>query len=277
MPSNKIYTTLVLCIGLVVSIWLIQRPPENSPAKENLGGVSVSTYKNTEGITASNDDWKKILVSVDPKTQGITEDLTAKNSSIFDDTTLTAQMSKDFFSQYLLLKKGGNALTADDISKITNNISSSAVYSTKGVTYVAGNLHVINKADKETIKKYQDIVNLILKTRSNQIRENPVLLLNSSINSQGANQLPKLDSIVKIGQEFIGDLLNVEVPLSAVTPHLALLNSISAVVSDLEGMRELYTDPIKALSSITQYNQDITNFQTSLNNLNVYFTQKLPL
>lgn len=275
MPSNKIYTVLVLCLGIVVSIWLLQRKPENvSPQRQNNNAVSAYPYQNTGATSISNDDWKKILVSVDSKTQGITEDLTADNSEVFDATTLTAQMSKDFFSQYLLLKKGGNALTTDDVNKITNNILSSQTYNTKGAVYVVGNLHMVSQTDPSTVKKYQDIINLILKTRSTQIKDDPVLIVTNAVSSGTVNELPKLNLVITAGKELINDLLSVDVPNDAVIVHLGLLNSVSSLLSDLEAMRQMYIDPVRALSGIGQYNKDIANFQISLNKMNAYLEQK---
>jgi hypothetical protein len=46
-------------------------------------------------------------------------------------------------------------------------------------------------------------------------------------------------------------------------------------MSDLEAIKAVYTDPVKGLSGIGQYNEDIITFQNSLNAVNAYFTQKL--
>ena len=273
MPSNKIYTVLVLAIGVIVSIWLLQRSSESiSSAKQSVSAVSTPKYQN---VINTNTDWQKILVSVDPKNQIVTEDLTKNNQGAFDETTMTAQMSKDFFSQYLLLKQGGKALTTADINNITNNILSSPLYTNKGAVYVSGNLHITSKIDIDTVKKYKDTLNLILKTRSSQIKDNPAFIVNSTTNSSGSNELPKLDYITKVGQGLISDLLAVEVPSDALEMHLGLINSVSNLVSDVDGMKQIYTDPVKSLSAVSQYNKDVILFQNSLNAINAYFERKL--
>src|SRR3989344_7483802 len=153
MPSNKILTVIIICFGVVTSIYLFQKtsdaPVKNNPTiTENIDAVPVNSLDNNQG-----DDWKKILVSVDSKNQ-TTSVLT--NPEVFDGTTLTAQMSKDFFSQYLLAKQGGKALTTNDINQITNNVMSNPQYSKEnGPVYIASNLHVTAKTDLETIKKYK--------------------------------------------------------------------------------------------------------------------------
>ena len=91
--KNRVYATLVICIGIVISIWLFQRNIGSTPvvAKER-GALTVNTYRNIGQNV--NDDWKKLLVSTDTKNQPVT-DLTKNNSGTFDETTLTAQMAKD--------------------------------------------------------------------------------------------------------------------------------------------------------------------------------------
>lgn len=277
MPSNKIYTVLILCIGLIVSIWLVQRKPVDiSAVKQNVDGVSVSTYRNTGNVS---DDWKKILVSVDQGSSVVT-DLTKNNSgndeSFFDETTLTAQMSKDFLSQYLLLKKGGKTLTQEDIDQITINVTSSPIYSEiKGVVYVENNLRITSKKDKDTIAQYRNTVNSILKTRSTQINDNLVIIVTNSLKSGKSSELYKLDAVTDASKGFISDFLKIEVPSDAVGVHLGLLNSVSKFEADVEAMKETYNDPIRALSGISQYNEDMLVFQNALNNINAYFKQKL--
>src|SRR3989344_1377572 len=277
MPSNKIYTILIICIGIIASIWLIQRNPTDiSAIKQNVDGVSVSTYTNTEKV---NTDWKKILVSVDPKSSVIT-DLTKNNSGnnddFFDETTLTGQMSKDFLSQYLLLKKGGKTLTEEDVDQITNNVTSSPVYSgIKGPVYVPSNLYITSNASKNTVSKYRDKVNLVLKTRSTQINDNLVTIVNNALKSGNSGELSRLDPIIEASKGFISDFLNMEVPNDAVGVHLDLLNSVSKFEADMEAMKQIYNDPIRAISGISQYNIDIIDFQNALNKINNYFDQKL--
>jgi hypothetical protein len=125
------------------------------------------------------------------------------------------------------------------------------------------------------VKKYKDEVNLILKTRSTQIKDNPVLITNNSLNSGQSSELSKLSSIITTGNLMKSDLLAVIVPKDAVTVHLELLNTSSRVLADIESMKDVYSDPIKSLSGISQYNVDVIDFQNSLKNLNLYFDQKL--
>ena len=271
---SNVYAVLVICFGIVTSFWLFQRKPEGaSLTKTPTNSLVVNTFRDIPENT--NDDWKKILVNVDPKTQIVTN-LTKTNPNAFDETTLTAQMSKDFLSQYLLLKKGGKTLTQEDINGITSNIVNSPVYTkTTGPVYIKTNLHIIPKSDTETIKKYKNTINLILKNRSMQVKENPTLILGTALNSESENVLKRLDPIVVIGKGMVSDLLSVEVPENAISVHLGLLNTSSNLLSNLEDMREVFSDPVRSLAGMGQYSKHVIDFQNALKNLNAYFVEKL--
>ena len=272
---NKIYVVLVLCIGIVTSVWLSQRKPEGAVlAKQNTNVVSVKSLIDVGENT--NDDWKKILVNISPSNQKVVN-LTANNAtSTFDETTLTAQMSRDFMAQYLAMKKGGKTLTTAEINQIANNVMSSPQYTRDtGPVYVSANLHINTKTDKETIKKYKEVLNLSLKNRSTQVGENPAVIINTAMSQQNDNILKRLDPVIVVGKSMVSDLLNMEIPANAVTMHLALLNAFSNILSNLEDMREISTDPVRAFAGMSKYSQHILELQTALRNVDVYFLQKI--
>jgi hypothetical protein len=63
------------------------------------------------------------------------------------------------------------------------------------------------------------------------------------------------------------------VPSSAVKVHLGVLNAVSRLLTDVEAMRAVFVDPVKSLTSIGQYNDDISKFVSSLGNINQYFEE----
>lgn len=273
MPSNKILTVFIVCLGIVTSIWLFQRVPKaKSVVVKSTDKNTVETYKYIESTTT---DWKNILTSIDPKTQNTVEDLTKKNESVFDETTLTARIARDSFSQYLLAVKNGKTIDSTEAEKIAKNTLSTPEYNkTSGPVYVAINLHIIQKNDADTLKKYKEAVNLSLKNRSSQIKDNPVTVLDDAIKTNNNTTLLKIDPVIVVGKGFVSDFLNMEVPSDAVTLHLAILNSLSNILFDVEAMRVVFDDPVRALNGISRYNKDLLNFQNSLININNFLEQK---
>lgn len=274
MPNKKIITTLILCVGGIFSAWLIQRTPANT-LKTTYSDSSISTYSYEENNNGTSTEWKKLLASVDSKNTEY-EDLTSKNSddSVFDDTTLTAQMSRDFMSQYLLLKKGGKSITKEDIEKITSSVMSNPVYNEiKAPAYLPKNLHISNNNKIENLRKYKNTINLILKNRSSQIQTGPMDALNSSIKSGGSTTVEDMEILTKIGSAFIKDFLDTEVPSSAVAVHLNLMNAVSGIVVTTEALKANESDPARAMIGLSQYSYYINNFQKRLSEMNTYLSK----
>jgi hypothetical protein len=272
MPSNKIFVTLIMCVAVVISIWLLFRTPVQIPGpQQNTNAVSIRSY-----ISDSNNggsDWKKILVSLATSSETVTN--LTNNGSTYDDTTLTGQMSRDFMSQYLLLVKSGQTLTSDQMAQIANNVLSSPQYaSSSGPIYVGANLHIIYNADPDTLGKYKSTVNLIMKNIAAQVQNNSDVTLNSIGGSSLASGLSKIGVFVTVGHKFINDLLNMEVPTKAIAVHLGFLNAISNVMSDMESMREINADPVRSIIGMSQYNKHLTDFQIALTNMNAYLGQQ---
>lgn len=273
MPRKKTLVVIIICFALVLSIWLISKKPENlSLSGKNENTVVAGNY--IEINEKTNDDWKKLLTTVDDKTSII--DLTKSESNISEDTTLTAQMSRDFMSQYLLLKRGGGELTAEQMSQIGKNVLSLPEYNiNSAVVYVNSNLNIINANDTPTLKKYRDTVNSILKKRSMQVAEGPISIVSTAVTSKDSKVLERLDSVIAAAKGTLNDLLSISVPSSAVKVHLGLINAISAVLSSLESMRLAFTDPVKASVGISHYSQSMINFQNALSAINSFFVSKL--
>jgi len=270
MPSKKILIILIFSISIVTSIWFIQKS-----SSERSASSQTITTDGTRRIVDTGNDWQKILTNVDTANTefvSVIED----TEDIANDPSLTAKVSKDFFSQYLLAIKDKGSLTQEDTDRIINNILSSSEYTeTKNPVYLATNLKILNENDKESIIVYKNLVNKFLKESSTQVKNDPLSITMKAIETENANDLQKLDPIIIIARELIKNLLNVGVPSSAVPYHLKLINTFSAILSSLESMRESVADPIKGLSGITQY-QNILNYQLNpaIKSINSFFIQK---
>ncbi len=271
MPSKKIFIYVILSIAVITSVWLLTRKVDT--AEQALAQIKANAVvAEVAQPIKSNEDWKKILTSVSTSTRTV---VNLTKTSVSDPTSLTAQMSKDFMSQYLLLKKGGRAVSLEEAQQIAANVLSVPEYTNStGAIYVPSNLHITQKTDKETIITYKTTVNYILKNRSLQIKENPVTIVASAVKSESTTEIAKLDPIILTAKAMITELLSVEVPSDAVKTHLELINSISSLEANIEAMRESLNDPVKAMSGISSYNQNLFNFTTALKNINLYFMTK---
>lgn len=277
MPSianrNKIYIVSVICFGFVVSIWLIQRTPIIKSSEKNLETVSVNQYRNIE----KNDDWKKILVTVDSSATDTS--LVSRNNTAsvaLEDSTLTDQMSRDFLSQYLLAVKNNGAVSSGDAEIIAQNTLSLPEYTeSSGAQYVSTNLKISTKTDNDTLRIYRNRLYKILKDRSSNIKDDPIVIVINSVTSEDDRDLAKLDYIINQSRGLLKDLLTLEVPRNTIQLHLSLVNSVSDVMANLESMRLVLGDPVRGLAGIGAYTQNIQEFQAVLEKINKYFALNL--
>lgn len=267
MPSNKIITIFIICIGIVISVWLFTRNPSSTNLKSNTPEkIVVKPSINIE--KPLNDDWKKILVSVDTKNQK-TVDLTKNKSTSEEDTTLTDQMSRDFMSQYLMAVKEGIDVTPEVASKIARSTLSMSTYQPSSVVYIKENLK-ISPVSKSVLNKYKENINQAVMSVYYSVKDEPTSILISALQTENEAELKRLDPIITINKLTIKSLLAMEVPESAVKVHLELLNASSLILSDLESMRVAISDPVKVFSAVGSYTTNLGKFKASLANLDLY-------
>lgn len=261
---------MILCLSLIFSSWLFSRSQTNLSVTET-GDSLIETVESRPYVAENgNDEWKKLLTKIDPKDQ-VETNLTKTDPNKFDDTTLTAQLARDFFSQYMLTKQGGKEVEVDDVNKIVESISESSLYtSISAPVYVLKNLKITSKSDPETMRKYKTSVNSSLKNRSSQIKDNPVTIVEEAVKTGNENTLKRLDPLIIIAKGFIDDFLAMEVPEGASILHLNLLNSYSILLADLEALRVTIKDPTRALLAVSKYNEHVTIFYKALNNMNSF-------
>ncbi|MEQ1500185.1 MAG: hypothetical protein ABL917_02310 [Parcubacteria group bacterium] len=271
--KKRILATLIICSGVIGSVWLYSSSPKNVALKGTnglSGDFSVRPYIESN----SNQSWKEMLNNTQ-KSDEKTIVLTENNKIPYDETTITSQISKDFMSEYLKLKSSGREVTSDDINNLTEKVLSVPTYtSTAAATYLEKNLKIINNPGKDAINNYKGTVTLLIKNSLGQIKEDPYVIIANSIKLNIPNEMNKLDPIIAVNKQIIDSLLQIDVPSEIVATHLLLLNALSRTLADLESIRVTFDDPVKSLSALKQYPQDVTALINSINGMGQYLLKK---
>ncbi len=274
MPSNKTYTITILCLGIILSVWLLQRNNVKTAVKK---GDSIFVAIDQATVNNKNSDWSKVLENINSKSEESVVPAVNENSTAFDETTLTAQMARDLFSRYLLISKSGETLTSDDADKIVNEVLTSSDYMKEPQpVYIKSNLNITQKTDLDTLKKYQNAINQILTKRIAEIKlkESVVTVLDRSLAEEKEEKLADLDPLILTNKALVSDFLHIEVPKEVVSIHLDLLNATNNILENIKGMRGMFLDPIKGFIAANQYQKHIEDFQKALVDLNNYYRQK---
>lgn len=266
---NKTYVVLVICIAFIVSVWLVQR---SIPAKKSPDNI-LETYS-TENTT--DESWKGTLSSINFSDPDISTTLSPDDPNAFDETSLTGQMARDLFSRYLLTIKDNP--TQENLDKISDSILSSENYSKiSSVTYNLNNINISSSNTSPSIKQYGDSLNKIIvgEMMATQKADPLPTILIESIQSENKKRLGDLETYVKAFKNITNGLLNMSVPSDFSQLHLELLNSSSAVYTDLKAMSQFLDDPIKGIISVKQYSDDLVLMETIQEKINVLYKQKM--
>jgi hypothetical protein len=266
MPSNKIISLIVICFGIVFSVWLFTKDSNtdqlNTKSDPNAEVVpAIQTSENT------NEDWKKILTDVD-KRNPFTDltSLTIEN----DDTTLTDQLSRDFMSQYLLLIKSGGKVNQETANILSQKTLSLPEYNQKPVVYIRQNLRIIQKNDLATHQKYKESINENMEYIYYSLNGDPLEIVINAINTESEVELKKLDPIISATNSILKYFLKMEVPERAVGVHLELTNAVSAILKDLEYMRVSLEDPVKIFIGVANYTENSTRFKLAIEKMDSF-------
>lgn len=269
MLSRKTIFVLVICFGIVVSVYFVSKKSNLISDIQN-NTITSDSYINIKN--KNNDDWEKALSKINIASS-TTIILTKNDPNSFDGTTVTAQVSRDLLSRYLSATKNGQ-LTIEESTKIAENTLSNPEYtSISAIKYTTNNLNILSKSDSKTLQEYENNMISLLREKIFQVKENPVIAFREAVINSDETKITKLDPIILLTKNLITELVNFKVPEKAAGVHLDLLNNVSNLLADLEAMRVVFIDPVKSLSGVQKYISDLYNFNTAINKLDTFFKQ----
>jgi len=303
MKHTKVLVTLIVCAGLVSSLFIFtrQRSSEVSPRTP-----TIDTPQNTEKkpeLDSDSDglkDWEEVLVGTDPQNpdtdgdgtsdgdevdQGrdpkkagpndkvTVENLIAPQTVTVGDRTLTEQVAQDFFGKYILAKRQNIPIdqnTALQIAdSVVQNTSANANYTLYKPTDIETSLDTSVSAKKEYASKLSSIIN----KNSPKNTSNELTIIATALESQKEYDLLKLDLIITAYSGIIQDTLKITVPKDALFDHLVYLNALSRIYTDISGMRDILNDPVKGYAAFSRYQENALILKVAFENLQAYLAR----
>ena len=271
MPSKKILVVFIILFAVVISVWFIVKKQESlkqitASETASVTAESPIQIKNTEY------DWKKIITNVDSKKVKVENVIGGEDE--FDENNLTDQISRDIFYKLMLASKEGD-VTSDTAKKIAaSSLASSQYTNTSSIVYLSSNLKITQDSGKESKSKYVlDLTNVFQKRQKEMSLEtDPEVIFQEVVKNNIEKPLEKLTPMINTRKEIVKDLLNITVPEKGVKVHLDLINAYSKLISNLESMKLVYIDPIKASVGLSEYEDTITKLQIAIKNINTFAT-----
>lgn len=307
MAHQKVLVTLIVCIGIITSVFLVSKSKFNAPAvptnPQKADVLSnIDTIPNNDSDGDGLKDWEESLIGTnpqnkdsdsdgtsdgdeidqgrDPKKTGPDDKNTHQNATtdtlsanISGDVTLTEQASKEFFSRYVAAKQQNVTITQEEAALIAKSVIENTYTTPTVKIYTKNDISVITDSSELAKKTYAQALATAINKNSPKNTQHELTIFATALQSQKEVDIVKLDLIIQGYKGIINDTLKIKVPQDALAYHLMYLNSLSTIVDDLSYMRLIISDPIKAYAGFSNYQKDVLRLKISFENLNTYFTQ----
>lgn len=270
MPSKKIWITLIICLGILISVSIFQWGTNTkiiNPASQNLAVVGNDTKSDPNANLKS---WQETLSVI----TGTTTDLTGSGNASTEDNNLTSQMAKNYFGQFLTLSAGGQtSLTDADANQIAQNAINTTDTTIQAKIYTEKDLKT-EPTNTANVNTYFEAMNTTFSKNDIILKENELDILNQAVVSGKQSDLDKINPMISGYNQILSDLIKMPVPSEAVNLHLELTNVVSEIISDVDSMKNTLIDPVKGLTAIKLYQSDYSNFILSIQKFGAYFKIK---
>jgi hypothetical protein len=132
--------------------------------------------------------------------------------------------------------------------------------------------HVITHDDNSTaaIRAYGNAIGAII--NNSPSNEHELIILHRALTENKPGELAKLEVTIDGYAALSAAVMETAVPSSFTTLHLALLNALVAVRTDIVAFRGVFDDPVKAITFIDTYERDAETLADAIIALNQAFT-----
>jgi hypothetical protein len=163
--------------------------------------------------------------------------------------------------------------TAD---KLSSSLAERIQNSPPKKVYLLSDMKVIEDNSLQAIKNYNNTLDGIHKKYPTTLSIMDVLKeFSADENNIDASVLLKLNPIIEQVQGIINGMLQMNVPQSLASLHLDFINAFQVLSDNLKDIKLYDSDPIVALSAISQYDKNATVVESTALKLSNAIEQKL--
>lgn len=255
MPHQKVIATFIVCIALLGSVLIVNYRNyifgHTSPETSSIVASATTT------TPIIRDDWQKTLISITNSTSSRVQIIASQNSGTSpDDNTITSQVSKMFFSYYLADQKNGVPIDQNEAINIANKTISQINYSEQAKKYTPADVKISEDSSVASIKAYEAQMIRVVQVNTPNTTLGVLEILTKFSESKNQADLNKLDIYITSYQAILRDSLKVVVPRVALGHHIVYINTISSLLFDIQGMKQIATDPILGYVAFSNYQSD---------------------
>lgn len=282
-PGKPVIALGVVVFALIIAAVIFQLPGKTSVQSDDKTGDVFLNENDTDGDGLK--DWEEILWGTNPKiadtdgdglgdlaekeerAQLVLEEqrtLMASATDMLDTDSpewqalpYTDKVSQSVLTQYLALKQSGSPVTVSSMLSLLQNIPSYEKPALEVRVYTETDILISNNTGTAALRTYGNDLGSLLVVPEGETPQNELAALHSFVQTgDGAALRESLTDVLQRYDAVISGMRLISVPKDLVEKHLALMNSLSRVQTDLEALRGAGEDPLLALSVVQTYNND---------------------
>lgn len=295
IPSSRVSALMIVVVAIIVATVIIRADDAapDAPVARLIGEQRAFDETDTDGDAVP--DWEEALwglSSVTPDTDGdgvgdadeirqskelfdeLPRDLLAQASSESEAPTPIGLAGRILVSQFLVSKQAGVPFTEDEVRNAAEVAASGASSERTYKTYTASDITVGGKSTGAALRAYGNAIGDALKNTSGEPAKHELGVLLSFTQSQDTDQLSAdMQDVVGRYQTTIDRLLAIIPPSDAAALHLATVNALERVKTDLADMGAIGTDPFAALAALSSYADNSSLMVSHFNSLRELFAR----
>ena len=307
-PSKKILLTACACLLVLAGIYYTTRVHTNVQETTRVEAVTpeilAQSIKSSASVDTDKDglmDWEEVLWKTDPfsadsdkdgildaedvkteetaatKTGENTLNLTGGGSTIQsgEDLTLTDTFARQVFMKYIEMKQAGIKITPETAQSVAEEILGKDPLGQNLQQFTGFHITNLVEDTEENIRTYGNAVwdIMVRNTPQRAQVENEYVILLTAIQKQSDTDLALLDPIIFGYTNTIKELVTMNVPKSAVKTHIEFINSMNSILGLVEDMRVYFSDSIRGLRALTQYQTHVLALRAAFVNLVSYIRE----
>jgi hypothetical protein len=279
--KTKVGASLILAVIFIIGavIFRTSQQTTDKNLQNTIGLIADASVKN--GIKNGDivpTDWENSLKINSPKNFGGITNLVAtstESSTTEENLTATDRFSREFFTQYLNIKKSGATVDENTGLNLVDKLLTQDYGSQpEEKVYSDSDMVIIYSNNTNSLREYGNSLGSIVNKPLPPNYEQEIVVL-SKVNDTGNTEyFKKLGPNVKRYQEMRDKMLALPVPMDLKNVHLAFINSISAMLEGVKGMTLMDTDPVGATKMIARYEDGLKLLPLAIQTMASYFAKQ---
>src|SRR3989344_1445384 len=256
VPSKKVLSFFVLSAAATFSVITVFG---NEKTNTNSGANLANTLTPGEKISLpQNPNWQN---DFDTISSSYTTNTQSQAEQTPEEQTTTDAVATSLLSNYLVLKQNG-LLNQSSAQKLVDQ-SVNFVDQLEENTPWKITVRTTPDNGAQSLTLYGENLGAIFKRNMPTERLNELEIVTNAINQENQSEIEELAVIIGVYENIYTDLAGTEVPSNLLKPHVEMLKGMSEIVSSLDKMMRILSDPLVGLQAIKTYQEGGLQFATA--------------